>query len=157
MHARAPAQSTQPPAWPCAALLLPPSAPPLTVLDPALRRCPKDLNALVDDHGQLHQMVSRQLSRMSHISVHSECGTVYVTKEEGKAPFTLTGLIGRGGFGAWLPCTLVPRPVVTPARACVVACSSMPHPFCNVTWHAATAGNVYLGTWEGKQVAIKVN
>lgn len=74
-----------------------------------------DLHAIMDEHGMLNPLVSRQLSVMSHYSVKSESGSVMITPEEAEAPFKLIRLIGRGGFG-----------------------------------------NVYLGDWDAKRVAIKV-
>lgn len=58
-----------------------------------------DLHAIMDDHGMLNPLVSRQLSVMSHYSVRSESGSVMITPEDAEAPFKLIRLIGRGGFG----------------------------------------------------------
>lgn len=58
-----------------------------------------DLHAIMDDHGMLNPLVSRQLSVMSHYSVKSESGSVMITPEDAEAPFKLHKLIGRGGFG----------------------------------------------------------
>eukprot|EP00197_Chlamydomonas_leiostraca_P014486 CAMPEP_0202860868 /NCGR_PEP_ID=MMETSP1391-20130828/2447_1 /ASSEMBLY_ACC=CAM_ASM_000867 /TAXON_ID=1034604 /ORGANISM="Chlamydomonas leiostraca, Strain SAG 11-49" /LENGTH=476 /DNA_ID=CAMNT_0049540143 /DNA_START=206 /DNA_END=1633 /DNA_ORIENTATION=- len=58
-----------------------------------------DLHAIMDDHGMLNPLVSRQLSVMSHYSVRSESGSVMITPEQAEAPFKLIRLIGRGGFG----------------------------------------------------------
>ncbi|KAJ9533239.1 hypothetical protein QJQ45_018342 [Haematococcus lacustris] len=58
-----------------------------------------DLNSIMDEHGMLNPLVSRQLSVMSHYSVRSESGSVMITPEDAEAPFKLLRLIGRGGFG----------------------------------------------------------
>jgi mitogen-activated protein kinase kinase kinase 11 len=58
-----------------------------------------DLPAIMDDHGMLNPLVSRQLSVMSHYSVRSESGSVMITPEDAEVPFKLIRLIGRGGFG----------------------------------------------------------
>lgn len=41
-----------------------------------------DLHAIMDDHGMLNPLVSRQLSVMSHYSVRSESGSVMITPEQ---------------------------------------------------------------------------
>ncbi|KAL6755899.1 kinase-like domain-containing protein [Haematococcus lacustris] len=58
-----------------------------------------DLKSIMDEHGMLNPLVSRQLSVMSHYSVRSESGSVMITPEDAEAPFKLIRLIGRGGFG----------------------------------------------------------
>ncbi|GAX80279.1 hypothetical protein CEUSTIGMA_g7717.t1 [Chlamydomonas eustigma] len=59
-----------------------------------------DLGSIMDDHGMLNPMVSRQMSQLSRYSVRSESGSVMIMPEERDSqPFKLLKLIGRGGFG----------------------------------------------------------
>lgn len=76
---------------------------------------PNNLDNIVDDQGILNQLVSRQLSTMSHYSLRSESGSIVIEPEDGSAGHKIIKRIGKGGFG-----------------------------------------NVYLGEWEDKRVAVKV-
>ena len=95
-----------------------------------------DLHSIMDDHGMLNPLVSRQLSVMAHYSVRSQSGSVMITPEQANAPFKLLRLIGRGGFGnvylgEWAEQGRVAIKVraVTTVHVCVHACGTHTHTY----------------------------